>query len=499
MSRAYRSALVVGISQPVIFTLQLAINVLLARFLTPDDIGLVAMVTSIVNFASIFRELGLGTVTIQREGLTDQQASNLFWLNLLLGIAVALVVCVLAWPISRLYRDPRVVTITLVTASVFVATGLSVQHSALLRRDLRFGVVTGVNIVSLVVSGAAGVLYAYLARSYWSIVVFVVGRQMLTTIGLWLVGGWRPEPYRKGHGTRALLKSGMEVAGFDVINYWSRNLDQILVGRVLGAGVLGIYRKGYEMLLLPVTQVRAPMTAVSLPALSRFQSTPKRLAEVFLDLVSATALLSGSVVAIMLLTAPWLVPLVLGRQWSPIIPVFNGLAIVAVIQSVAGLLGLLLVTTGQTRRYLEWGAWNAAGLVSAFVIGINWRLFGLITCYGAASVLMLVPSVIFCTKHTAVSVRDFMGRALLPNVVTWSVFACALLIKNKLLDAHVSIATASCTTALLFTCLMAIHVVTSRRRYSILVTALARLRSKSRVSSSSLHTTAPLSRDQDPA
>jgi PST family polysaccharide transporter len=469
LTPAYRSGVIVAVGQPAIFALQLAINVLLARFLTPLDFGLVVMVTAITNFAMIFRDLGLGTVTVQREDLTNQQASNLFWLNSFFGLALAVAVCALAWPLGLIYQDNRIVAITLVTSVAFLATGISVQYAALLRREMRFGALVATDVASLAASGIVAVTTALVTRSYWSIVIFNISRPVFYLAGLAVANPWRPAMFVRGHRTKGLLRRGMNIAGFDMINYWSRNLDNIFVGHFLGATVLGIYKKGYELLLLPISQMRAPITSVSLPALSRYQNMPEKLATLFLDMVSAVALLTSAVVGSMLLIDEWLVPVVLGQQWEPIIGVFNYLSIAACIQSVVGLLGLLLITTDHTKRYFTWGVWHSALMVLSFVVGIRWGLWSMIGCYVAANVLALLPSIWYCTRPTPVPAGDVIRRAAIPNLACWGAFCIAVLVKQMLLDAGRSVAVACTVAALIHAICIGAHVATSPRQYEMLM------------------------------
>jgi O-antigen/teichoic acid export membrane protein len=421
-------------AQPVSFGLNLLATVLLSRALTPADFGLVLMCTAITNFALTFRDFGLGTVTIVRKDLTRQQISNLFWLNTGAGLLLTATFWVGSKAIAWLYGDARLVAITLASSLVFAITGLGVQHTAMLRRQMRFGALALVDLLALAFAGALGVGLAWVTHSYWALVAFNVARPSVVLIGIWLIGSWWPATFRRGAGTMDLVSRGLNVAGFDVVNYWSRNCDNLLVGGVLGADALGLYKKGYDLLLLPITQLRAPIAAVSLPALSRHQAQPAALASRFLEVVGVIVFASTAAVAILALLADWLIPFVLGTQWNEAASIFKRLAPAGVAQSAVGPLGLLLISSDRTRQYLKWGIAHASTMVLSFFLGIRFGLDGLIDTYVGANLLAFLPSVWYCTAGTRVSVKAFLVRVMVPIAVCGSAYAIVVIVFGYMVD-----------------------------------------------------------------
>lgn len=474
-AKAYRGGLTVALAQPVNFGVQLVVNVLLARYLTPQDFGLVVMVTAITNFALIFRDLGLGTVTIQQQHISNQQKTNLFWINVGVGFCLCGVVCLGASPIATIYNDPRLVNITYATSAVFAVTGLSVQHAAILRREMRFGALMVVDITALIFAGLLSVWTAVTTVSYWAIIIFNVIRPLINLVGVVLASRWVPGTFKRGHGTLGLVRRGLNIAGFDIVNYWSRNLDNVLIGGYVGASALGVYKKGYELLLLPINQLRAPMSAVALPALSRLQTNSSRLAEKYLDMVGTITLLACTVVTNMLLVDDWLVPLVLGEQWIEVVHIFELLSPVAVVQVAVGTLGILLITSDQTGRYFRWGLWHSITMVAAFVIGIQWGMWGLVIAYGVANVLAFVPSIAYCTRETEVDVGEFIHRWLHPVAACLVSLGLATILRIQLIDAGIDAGLASVSSAVLHSAVLAFYFLRNLQRYSLLHNMLSRI------------------------
>jgi PST family polysaccharide transporter len=174
--RTVSSGIVTALSQAAQFGVNLASIMVLARVLTPEDFGLVTMVATVMGFLRIFNDAGLSTATVQREGITHAQVSNLFWTNVALGGLISLLLAVSAPAVAWFYREPRLVGITLALCVTFLLTGSTVQHLALLKRQMRFKMIAAIQVSAAVAGLVVGVGMAWLQCGYWSL----VGMQLST-------------------------------------------------------------------------------------------------------------------------------------------------------------------------------------------------------------------------------------------------------------------------------------------------------------------------------
>ncbi len=305
--RSMRGGVVTLSGQAVKFLLDLLSTVALARLLRPQDFGLLAMVTSIIAFAHFFKDLGLSAATVQRTQVTHAQVSFLFWVNVSLGFVVALVVLALAPVIAWFYHEPRLFGITLVLSLNFISSGLAAQHSALLRRQMQFRTLTVRSLVAMACGIATGITFAWFGLGYWSLVAVPVVSNLIGCILVWTICDWRPGAFQRRVGARAMLAFGGNLTASNMLNYFSRNLDNILIGRVLGSSPLGIYSKAYGLLMLPIAQINGPMSSVLLPGLSRLQNDPPEYARLFLRAVQAIALVTVPLVVFSFFFAPAIV------------------------------------------------------------------------------------------------------------------------------------------------------------------------------------------------
>ena len=249
-------------------------TVILARLLTPEHFGLVGMVTALTAFAEMFKDLGLGTATIQKKEITHEQISTLFWVNTGAGIAIMLVLAAAAPLISWFYHDTRLIWITIAISSTFLFGGMTIQHQALLRRQMYFSRLASITVLSTGLSTVIGIAMAWQGFEYWALVVKEASRAIIQAGATWALAHWIPGLPRRGAGVRTMFQTGSHVTGFNILVFASRNLDQVLLGKFWGPGAVGLYRQAGMLLMLPGSLFSYPITYVLTPALSALQSDP---------------------------------------------------------------------------------------------------------------------------------------------------------------------------------------------------------------------------------
>src|SRR5215510_13268391 len=210
--------------------LQVAAAVILARLLTPEDFGLVAIVTVLTSFAPLLIDFGLGDATTQRSKITRTQVSSLFWLSSGIGLAIAVVVAVCGPLIAWIFRDARLEDIALYSAITFVLFGVSNQHLALLRRTMQFGKIAKIQILSTFVGIAIAILMAIFDYGYWALVLRPVAYWFCVVIGAWYACRWRPGFPILDDEVKSMVRFGLDVVGFSVTYSFARAVDRIGLG-----------------------------------------------------------------------------------------------------------------------------------------------------------------------------------------------------------------------------------------------------------------------------
>ena len=416
--RSVRGGAVTMGAQLATFCIQMASTVVLARLLTPQDFGLIAMVTVVTGFVVMFKDMGLSMATVQKAEISHGQISTLFWINVLLSFGVMLVTAALAPAIAWFYSEPRLMWITLALAGGIILGGLTVQHQALLRRQMRFGVLAVIDIVSMFVGLLAAIIAAWCGLRYWALVIMHLAQPITRVVTVWVVCPWRPGLPVRGSGVREMLAFGGNLTGFSLVNYFARNLDNVLLGRFWGASVLGLYSRAYNIMMMPITQIREPLNAVAVPALSHIQNERVRYKKYYIKLVTLLAFITMPLMVFLFICADQVIGLLLGSKWSGAADIFKILCIVAFIQPVAGTAGLVLISLGQSKRYFTIGTINSIIIVGSFILGLPWGAIGVAVAYTIVNYVILVPMLWYSFRRSPISIMDFFSAISRPAVAS---------------------------------------------------------------------------------
>ena len=440
--RSVRGGLSTLSGQLIRASLQVAATAILARLLTPSDYGLIAMATVIVVLAQVIKDGGLSMATIQRDSIDHNQVSNLFWLNMIGSTLIAGAVVATAPLVAKFYDNPELTWITASLAVAFLFSGVAVQHEALLRRHMRFTAIAIAQVFSQLVNVVVAITAALLGARYWSLVLGTTAASLASTVIIFWLCPWKPGRFRRGSGTKSMLRFGSHVMAFNFMYYFAENSDYILIGRFIGAQPLGLYTRAYTLFSLPLSQVRSPMVAVAVPALGALRDQPARFASYYRKLVEGLALLTVPIGVYCILEAPFVIGVLLGDEWTDAIPVFRWLALAGVTQAVVATRGLILVSFGRSREYVLLGAANMTMRIAAVVAGLPYGINGVAAGLAIGMLLFTAPSVWFFTRNTPVSPADFYRSLARPLAFGLAAGLTALLVRWLLPDmlvAHVAV------------------------------------------------------------
>jgi PST family polysaccharide transporter len=410
--RAVRGGMLTFASQGGGFLLTSIMTVVLARLLTPTDFGLVAMVTAITGLGQAFADLGLSEATIQRQHITQEQVSALFWINLAIGLGLMLVMIGLAPVLAWFYREPRLKNLSFVLSLVFLIGGLRVQHNALLQRQMRFAAIAIRDIVANAVSVALAITMAWLGAGYWAIVAYPLAFNSTAMVLTWMMVRWLPGPPRRGAQVGSLIAFGGNVAGSYLINYLNRSTDNICIGWYWGASPLGLYSRAYNLLLRPVNQLNAPLSTIMVPSLSRLQNDPERFARYYLRVANLIMWMATPFFGFLFVAAEPVIMLALGKQWLAAVPVFQFLCIAALAQLLYNPTMWLFVCRGQSARMLRLLVVLTPIFGAGYIVGLPFGIKG-VALTGSLVFVGVFPWILKYTFRGTQLTLPSLGRAIL--------------------------------------------------------------------------------------
>ena len=407
---AARGGSITLMSQGIRFALQLGSLMVLARLLSPQDFGVVAMVTAITNVMEIVRDFGLSSAAMQAKELNDAERTNLFWANTGIGAGCALVVTLSAPLIVRMYGTPVVGPIVLALGWLFIVSGVNTQFRAELSRSLRFKDLAVTDIAAQVGSIAVAISLAAAGAGYWAVVGQQITLVVLTCTSNVILCKWRPGRPRRSVSIRRFFRFGGSVLGTNVIAYATNNLDNVAIGIYSGSGPLGLYSRAYQLLMVPLAQVSVPMTRVVLPVLSRVQDEDDTYAR-YLSKAQLVGCYMASGFAVAAGVSVPLVALLFGPKWSGVAPIFAALAIGGIFRGIEPISYWMFLSRGRADAQLKLNLVAMPIMVGIMIAGLPWGPVGVAIGHSIGFFLYWIVSLWAAGRCVRTSVRPLFTQA----------------------------------------------------------------------------------------
>ena len=425
------------VSQMVKFALLFINQVVMARLLVPQDFGLVAMVAPVMAFVVMFADLGLSQATIQRAKISQQELSFLFWVNVAVATTLAFVVMAISPLVAMFYHEPRVMMITAVMGGTLILSGLCAQQTAIFNRNMEFRKMAIIDISTLIVGFTAGVVAALAGMEYWSLVVIHASIYTTNVIMSWTLSKWRPSRPSVPDDWKSLLRFGGNLSGFYFVNYFARNLDNILIGKYKGEVALGLYDRAYKLLLMPLSQITTPLARVALPLMSRTLNEPVTYRRAYMRMLEIIMLITYPGVLYAVIDHDNLIRTVLGDQWAGVGPIFAVLGAGSFLQTITHTTGWLFISQDRTREMRNWGVFSSSVIIASFIVGLPWGPLGVATAYLAVTTFQGPVVCWAATRKGPVQFRHLL-QMVYPHVIALAfaglaVYGASLILPKGLL------------------------------------------------------------------
>jgi PST family polysaccharide transporter len=390
------------------------------------------MAVAVTAILGIVGDFGLSTATIQRREIGHKQVTNLFWINVALGGLLGMIVLALGPAVPAFYRDPRLAPITMALSITFLIGGLSVQHQALLTRQMKQAQLSIIRSLASFLSVGLAVLLAIRGYGYWALVWQEIARTLLTAIGAWLYCPWIPGLPCRNTDIRNMVRFGRNLSLTYFLNGLTSNLDRFLLGRFFGAESVGLFRQAQSLIVTPIEQLNAPIQSVSQPALSILQDDPDRYRRYYQRIVFIIGLVTMPLAALAVAYAEEIALVVLGEKWLGAAPLLRIFGVAAFIRPVLGMAGVVLITCGQSDRLLVFSLLRNALLVLFTFVGVRWGAEGVAMGQLATTLILMLPSLYYSFARSPVTVTIFF-RAIRTPLLASGMMVAGLLAFHSLI------------------------------------------------------------------
>lgn len=393
---------------------RVAITAVLARVLTPEDYGLVSVVLAVTGFGLVLQDLGLSASTIQRESVSAEQVSVLFWLNLALGLAIAIAGICVAPLIATFMSAPEAEHIAMALFAGMVIPTMSAQHRALLQRQMRFREQATIAMVAALVGGICAVAAALRGAGPWALVAFTLVSDSVTLVMSWRASGFIPRAFRWDSASVAMVRFGGGFLMFRILGYLAQNLHVVLIAPTAGVAQAGLFSRAHSTAGLLLGYTNEPAGKIANAALPRRVSDPQQFARTYSSFLSVVMLVAAPTAAFTWLAGSDMVRILLGPGWDTAGTLLSVLAVGMAVQPALNTTGWIYLAQGKVGSMVLWGIFGWGVMIGAAVIGVRWGAQGIAWGWSAALHALLPPCLIAAYRGTRISVTESFAVILKP-------------------------------------------------------------------------------------
>lgn len=409
--------------------LQVVTLAILARLLAPQDFGVFSIASVFASFTELIAQLGVGPALVQREKLSDAHVSTAFTLSLIVGLILASFLWVSAPVVATYYEESVLNNVLRVVSLTFLISSAATVSLSMLQRRLEFRRYVTVNLVSYALGYClVSVVLAMMGYGIWALVGGTLAQAVLK-LALSLV----LSPHRLSMGiSLPIVKDLMSFGGgftlARIFNYLATQGDYLVLGRIGGANVLGVYSRAYQLMAMPASQIGSVLERVLFPVWARSQADILSLSRSFLAASGGLSLVTMAVSAILVVTAPEVIGVVLGTQWHEVIVPFQIMTLTLFARTGYKLSDSLAKATGAVYSRAVRELLYAVMVVVGTWIGYHWGIRGASIGVSLAILLNWVLGLTLSRRILGLSRRD-IGRVylkpivfgLITSLVTWLV------------------------------------------------------------------------------
>ena len=379
---SYSSALYGAIAKSMlgryaVYAVNLLSMMVLARLFTPETFGTVAAIMVFFLFFQLMAEAGLGPAIINLDSLAPVDRDGLFGLTLSVGLVLAVLFAALAPVFLMFYQLPRVEEVVPYIAVSLLFFAASIVPNALLLREQAFFRIANAGLAAELLSTLATIALAQLIDPLHALAAKgAVSAATLFAVAWYFAGKTelgRPMPGRKFSAIKPLLGFSGYQFGFNFINYFSRNLDNILVGKYLGSASLGVYDKAYQLMRYPLMLLTFAMTPAIQPVIRKYADDKEKIEAIHRDFTFKLSLIGAVAGLGIFILDELIVKIALGNQWSGVVPIIQVLAIAIPVQVVLSTSGSFYQAMNRADLLFKCGVFSAIVMVSAIIWGVTQR------------------------------------------------------------------------------------------------------------------------------
>ncbi len=412
-----------GIKWTTLNTLTLTICTLLkisilARLIDKSDFGLMAIITFVMGFVDLFMDMGISIAILHKQKISKNEYSSLYWINILFSIIIYIIILAITPIVSQFYKEDNLNILIPLTGFSILIVAIGRQYKTILQKSLNFKRIALVEITAAIISLITAIILAYNDFGIYSLIYSLLINYTIVSF-VFLLTGFSEHPIRfhfKLSETKSFLKIGIFQVGSQIVNYFNRDLDVLLIGKFFGSEILGGYSLAKQLVFRPAQIINPILTTVATPTLAKMQHNLAVLKENYLKLINLVSSVNFLAYLVIFIFAPFIVEIFYGNMYDEIVPIVRILCFYMYIRALGNPIGSLVVATGNTHLEFYWNVFTLVLMPILILFGAQHSVEWIAICISIGMALLIVPNWYFLVrKMIPVSFKEFI-ISLVPKI-----------------------------------------------------------------------------------
>lgn len=370
-----------------------------------------AIIMFVMGFVDLFMDMGISVAILHKQKITKNEYSSLYWVNILFSILIYLLIFSITPAISVFYKEPDLNKMIQITGVSILIVAIGRQYKTILQKNLNFKKIAIIEISAAVISLITAVVLAINGWGIYSLIFSLLVNYTIASFAF-ILTGFREHPVRlhfQFRETKSFLKIGVFQVGSQIVNYFNRDLDVLLIGKFFGAEILGGYSLAKQLVFRPAQIINPILTQVATPTLAKMQNNLLVLKENYLKLIHIVSSVNFAAYLAIFIFAPYLVQLFYGENYAEIVSIVRILSIYMYIRALGNPVGSLVVATGKTYLEFYWNVLTLAIMPILIFIGAQYSVEWVAICISIGMFLLIIPNWYFLIrKMIPVSLKEFI-------------------------------------------------------------------------------------------
>ncbi|HWE74833.1 MAG TPA: lipopolysaccharide biosynthesis protein [Stellaceae bacterium] len=412
--------------------MQIAVLPVLARILGPSAFGLVALAMPLILLANMVSDAGLGNALVRVRNSSKDLESTIFWFSLAMSLGLAVIISLLAWPISIFLSVPTLVPIIIALTVILPLGGSLSVSNALISREGKFTLFAMGDVISSLTSSAAAIVAALAGAGAWSLVIQQCVLWIVKVSWLLPVSGFHPGFVCKPRLAWPHLGFGLNAVGANLADFANKNLPTVVIGGLIGVAAAGHYSMGYQIVRVPELIISGPLYLSIFASVAQWGEDRRGTAPLALRGLRGIVTALAPLFCGMALVAHVAVLLLLGPAWAPTAPILMLLAPAGFFLCVYSFIGAIFMGLGHSHYQFRLTVLCGCFLAAGTLLGAHYGGEGVAAGFSIGAVLVAPVYLVTLSKLLVTPIRAILHEIASPLVATLAMAVAVIALTQRL-------------------------------------------------------------------